>query len=105
MTVENDQKAAASLETIIQSALGQGEPKPINQEDLVKLFEALSTIETNDTQQKQDIKDLTAMLEATKQENGVVDEELVRNILGGFLSDHQHVQELSESIGNFEIRF
>ena len=82
-----------------------GSPKPINQEDLAKLFEALNTIEAKDPEQKQDIKDLTAMLEATKEENGAVDEEMVRSILGGFLSDQHHVQELSESIGNFEIRF
>ena len=70
-----------------------------------KLFDSLDKIDTTDSQEKQNAKDLTQMLEATKQENGNVDEELVRNILGSYLSDNQHVQELSETIGDFEIRF
>ncbi|KAI9499060.1 hypothetical protein BDB00DRAFT_783654 [Zychaea mexicana] len=97
--------SSSSLRSIIDDALGQGNAKPIKQEDLAKLFESLNKIDTTNTQDKQDIKDLAAMLEATKQEDGSVDEELVRNILGSFLSDSQHVKELSETIGDFEIRF
>ncbi|KAG2217488.1 hypothetical protein INT45_012606 [Circinella minor] len=102
MTVDEQ---TSSLQRIIESALGQGSPKPITQEDLTKLFDSLDKIDTTDNQEKQNAKDLTQMLEATQQESGNVDEELVRNILGAFLSDNQHVKELSETIGDFEIRF
>ncbi|KAI7885875.1 hypothetical protein K492DRAFT_203682 [Lichtheimia hyalospora FSU 10163] len=93
-----------SLEGLVRGALSLGEGKPLTEEDMTKLLETLNKNDLPENQQE-NAKELKATLEAARQPDGKIDETVVYTVLGSFLSDGQHVQEIANTIGDFEIRF